>query len=124
MPDAMSAAAPPPLWGQRPIALERDALRRRIYAPVAYAPVRDAAVIPVVHTEAYQLAAWFPLVWRRRATEYDFVAVRALINDQRAQPPVARALFPCRRAARHGAKATETSSCECCRCQSWFRCVR
>jgi hypothetical protein len=93
MPDSPSATAVP-LWGQRPIALERDALRRRIYAPVAYAPVRDTAVIPVVHTEAHQLAAWFPLVWRRRGTEYDFVAVRALINDQRAQPPVARALLP------------------------------
>jgi hypothetical protein len=93
MPDSPSATAVP-LWGQRPIALERDALRRRIYAPVAYAPVRDTAVIPVVHTEAHQLAAWFPRVWRRRGTEYDFVAVRALINDQRAQPPVARALLP------------------------------
>jgi hypothetical protein len=82
------------LWGQRPIALERDALRRRIYAPISYAPVRDLAVIPVVQTEAYQLAAWFPLVWRRRGTEYDFVAVRALIDDERAQPPVARTLLP------------------------------
>ena len=93
MPDSLSATAAP-LWGQRPIALERDALRRRIYAPVAYAPVRDTAVIPVVHTEAYALAAWFPLVWRRGGTEYDFVAVRALINDRRAQPPVARTLLP------------------------------
>jgi hypothetical protein len=94
MPDPMPAAAAPPIWGQRPIALERDALRRRIYAPAAYAPVRDTAVVPVVHSESYQLAAWFPLVWRRRGEEHDLVAVRALIDDQRAQPPVARALLP------------------------------
>jgi SapC protein len=82
------------MWGERPIALAGDVLRRRIYAPAAYAQARDSAVVPVVHTEAYQLAAWFPLVWRRRGGEYDLVAVRALINDQRAQPAVARGLLP------------------------------
>ena len=90
-----SAIAMPRMWGQRPVPLERDALRRRIYAPVAYAAVRDQAVVPVVHTEAYQLAAWFPLVWRARGTEHDLVVVRALLDDQRAQPRAAtRALLP------------------------------
>jgi hypothetical protein len=82
------------MWGERPIALEKDALRRRIYAPIAYAAVRDTAVVPVVHSEIYQLAAWFPLVWRRRGSEHDFVAVRSLLHDQRAQPPAARVLKP------------------------------
>jgi len=86
--------AVPRMWGQRPIPLEQDALRRRIYAPVAYATVRDQTVVPVVHTEAYQLAAWFPLVWRARGTAYDLVVVRALLDDQRAQPRAARALLP------------------------------
>jgi hypothetical protein len=82
------------MWGQRPIPLEREALRRRIYAPAAYAAVRDCAVVPVVHIEAYQLAAWFPLVWRARGTERDLVVVRALFDDQRAQPRATRALLP------------------------------
>ena len=69
-------------------------MRRRIYAPEAYAPVRNTAVVPVVHSEAHRLAALLPLVWRGRGTHFTFVAVRSLLNDQRAQPPVARALLP------------------------------
>lgn len=82
------------LLRERPIALEKDVLRRRIYAPLAYAPVRNAAVVPIVHSECLSLASWFPLVWRRRETTIEFVAIRALLNDQRAQPPAARALLP------------------------------
>ena len=83
-----------PLWATRPIALERDVLRRRIYAPQAYAPVRNTAVIPVVYSECMMLASWFPLVWRKKARTMEFVAIRALLNDQRAQPPAARGLLP------------------------------
>jgi SapC len=83
-----------PLLCERPIALEKDVLRRRIYAPLAYAPVRDAAVVPIVHSECLTLASWFPLVWQRRHATIEFVAIRALLNNQRAQPPVARALLP------------------------------
>jgi SapC len=79
---------------ERPIALEKDVLRRRIYAPLSYAPVRNAAVVPIVHSECLMLASWFPLVWRRRQTKIEFVAIRGLLNDQRAQPPAARALLP------------------------------
>lgn len=82
------------MWGERPIALEKHALRRRIYAPAAYATVRDSAVVPVVHSEAHQLSAWFPLVWRNRGSEHDFVAVRSLLHDQRAQLPAAREVLP------------------------------
>lgn len=82
------------MWGERPIALEKDVLTRRIYAPAAYAQVRDTAVVPVVHLEAYQLASWFPIVWRRRGSALDLVAVRALLDDSRAQPPAARGLMP------------------------------
>jgi hypothetical protein len=83
-----------PLLCERPIALEKDVLRRRIYAPLAYAPVRNAAVVPIVHSECLTLASWFPLVWQRRQATIEFVAIRALLNDQRAQPPAARALLP------------------------------
>jgi hypothetical protein len=79
---------------ERPIALEKDVLRRRIYAPLSYAPVRNAAVVPIVHSECLVLASWFPLVWRRRQSTVEFVVIRALLNDQRAQPPAARALLP------------------------------
>jgi hypothetical protein len=74
--------------------LEKDVLRRRIYSPLSYAPVRNAAVVPVVHSECLMLASWFPLVWRRRQATVEFVVIRALLNDQRAQPPAARALLP------------------------------
>jgi hypothetical protein len=82
------------MWGERPIALEKDVLARRIYAPAAYAQVRNTAVVPIVHAEAYQLASWFPIVWRRRGTDIDLVAVRSLLDDNRAQPPAARGLLP------------------------------
>jgi len=82
------------LWGEHPIALEKDVLRRRIYAPQSYAPVRHTAVVPVVHSECIMLASWFPLVWRKKRRAMEFVAVRALLNDQRAQPPAARGLLP------------------------------
>jgi hypothetical protein len=77
-----------------PIALQEDVLRRRIYAPEAYAPVRNAAAVPIVYSECQALASWFPLVWRRRQGRCEFVAIRALLNDQRAQPPAARGLLP------------------------------
>lgn len=82
------------LWGNRAIALKGEVLRRRIYAPLAYAPVRNTAVIPIVHSECMALASWFPLVWRRRPAGPEFVAVRALLNDQRAQVPASRAVLP------------------------------
>jgi SapC len=81
------------LW-ERPIALEKDVLSRRIYAPLAYGPVRNTAVVPIVHSECMILASWFPLVWRERQSRIEFVAIRALLDDQRAQPPAARAVLP------------------------------
>lgn len=85
---------PPNPLSEHPIALQGDVLRRRIYAPQAYAPVRNVAVVPIVHSECRELASWFPLVWRRRGDANEFVAVRALLDDQRAQPPAARHLLP------------------------------
>jgi len=84
------------MLGERPIALEKEVLRRRIYAPQAYAPVRDLAVVPIVHSECMSLASWFPVVWRRRKSGVELVTVRALLDDQGAQPPAARPLLPLR----------------------------
>jgi len=70
-------------------------LRRRIYAPLAYPPVRNIAVIPIVHSDCPVLSSRFPLVWLRRQNgTFAFVAVRALRDDQRCQPPGARAVLP------------------------------
>jgi hypothetical protein len=91
---SQGAPAPANVLCERPIPLQKDALRRRIYAPQAYAAVRNVAVVPIVHSECGELASWFPLVWRRGQERNEFVAVRALLNDQRAQPPAARSLLP------------------------------
>lgn len=77
-----------------PLALHDTVLRRRIYSPQSYAPVRNAAVVPIVYSECATLACWFPLAWQRRRRGFEFVAIRALLNDQRAQPPAARNLLP------------------------------
>ncbi len=82
------------MLGGRPIPLEKEVLRRRIYAPQAYAPVRNTAVVPIAHSECMALASWFPVVWRRRASGVELVTVRALLDDQRAQPFPARGLLP------------------------------
>jgi hypothetical protein len=90
-----SGSADQALLHQSPIALEKGVLTRRIYAPLAYAPVRNARVVPIVHSECSALASRFPLVWRRGTNgSVEFVAVRSLIDDQRGQPPATRALLP------------------------------
>src|SRR5260221_9187188 len=83
------------MLGERPIAIEKEVLRRRIYAPQAYAAVRNMAVVPIVHSECMTLASWFPVVWQRRDADVELVTVRALLDDQRAQPP-ARLPLPLR----------------------------
>jgi SapC len=93
--DTQSEAPPAAtLLFESPVALQDDVLRRRIYSPQSYAPVRNVAVVPIVHSECVALASWYPLVWQRRQRGPEFVAVRALLNDQRAQPPAARSLLP------------------------------
>jgi hypothetical protein len=94
-PDRQSG--PPPaqtLQFEAPVVLQDKVLRRRIYSPQSYAPVRNTAVVPIVHSECAALASWFPLVWQRRRGNLEFVAIRALLNEQRAQPPAARGLLP------------------------------
>ena len=80
--------------GEKRVALVGDVLRRRIYSPRSYAQVRNAAVVPVVHSECDVLAAWFPLVWRCRQRRTEFVALRGLVDEERFQPRPARSLLP------------------------------
>jgi hypothetical protein len=79
---------------ESPVVLQNEILRRRIYSPQSYASVRNTAVVPIVHSECVPLASWFPLVWQRRQGNLTFVAIRALLNEERAQPPSARGLLP------------------------------
>jgi hypothetical protein len=80
--------------GEKRVPLSGDVLRRRIYSPRSYAQVRNAAVVPVVHSECDALASWFPLVWRRQESQIEFVALRGLVDDERFQPRSARSLLP------------------------------
>src|SRR5262252_2966503 len=80
--------------GERAVALVGDVLRRRIYSPQSYAQVRNTAIVPIVHSECESLACWFPLIWRRRERNVEFVALRGLLNDDRMQPRPARTLLP------------------------------
>jgi hypothetical protein len=79
---------------ESPVVLQNEILRRRIYSPQSYASVRNTAVVPIVHSECALLASWFPLVWQCRQGNLTFVAIRALLNEERAQPPSARGLLP------------------------------
>lgn len=79
---------------KQPIALQDDVLRRRIFSPQSYAVVRNMAVVPVVHSECAVMASWFPLVWRQREQGVELVVVRALLDEQRAQPRVGREVLP------------------------------
>lgn len=80
--------------GARPVPLVGDVLRRRIYSPQSYIQVRNANLVPIVHSECEALARWFPLVWKRREQGIEFVAVRGLLNHEGAQPRPARTLLP------------------------------
>lgn len=61
--------------------------RRRIFAQRSYPAVRESQRIPVVHSEALELAAWFPVVWHRGAGEgANFVALRTLLPGGRGHP--------------------------------------
>ena len=81
-------------FAERPIVLEGEALARRIYAPVAYRVVRDTAVVPIVMGEAFRLASFFPVVWRRREGDFELVVVRGLMDENAAQPAGFRGIHP------------------------------
>ena len=94
-PDQQSGPLPAKtLRFESPVVLQDEVLRRRIYSPQSYALARNTAVIPIVHSECATLVSWFPLVWQRQQGNLEFVAIRALLNEQRAQPPAARGLLP------------------------------
>jgi hypothetical protein len=70
----------------RPNALTHSVGQQRIYAPQAYAAVREAPLVPVVTTEASMVAAWHPICWRKSKEAFAMVALRSLMDAGRGQP--------------------------------------
>jgi hypothetical protein len=72
------------------IPLGEGVASRRIFSPFAYPLVRELNVVPIVHTEAFRLGAWFPVAWQQRADGVQLVTVRAFAPDLRAVPAAVR----------------------------------
>lgn len=53
----------------------------RIFAPEAYARVRSRRLVPIVLSEAANLAQHFPICWRARDGETDLCVLRSLLDD-------------------------------------------
>ncbi len=85
----MPATAPvktqPPLY-DNVRAFNRSDGDMRIFSPVSYARVRNAQIVPAVHTEALSLAHWYPVCWQRDGEAATLVALRTLRNDGSCQP--------------------------------------
>lgn len=61
--------------------------KTRIYAPVAYAAVRNARAVPIVHIESFSVAAWFPICWKVAQPRPILIVLRTLWEDGSHQPP-------------------------------------
>lgn len=58
----------------------------RIFAPESYGLVRSLQLVPIVHTEALHLAAYFPVVWRIHNERTDLCVLRSLLADGFGHP--------------------------------------
>lgn len=68
----------------RPIALQGDVGKRRIFSPFAYARVRHTAAVEISLSEAERYAAYYPIAWQRIADQvFRLVVVRSLLHDGR-----------------------------------------
>lgn len=70
----------------RPLSLTGHVGRRRIFSPHSYPAGRNLQIVPVVHMEALDLAAWFPLVWTRHRGPLDLVVLRSFLPDGAGHP--------------------------------------
>jgi SapC len=79
---------------KRPCNLTAESGQRRIYAPSAYAVVRDLPVVPMVMSEAARLAVYHPICWMKQPEPDDagleLVALRTLLSEGSGQPAEAR----------------------------------
>lgn len=69
-----------------PTLLDRRSGATRIFAQIAYSLVRTVQIVPIVYTEALDLAAWFPVVWQEAQSGWRAVVLRSLTTDGSAQP--------------------------------------
>lgn len=65
----------------------------RIFAPQAYRGMRDRALVPIVHTEAMDLARLFPICWTRTPDGPVLSVLRALTEDGSGIPAAGRRAF-------------------------------
>ncbi|MBN9062946.1 MAG: SapC family protein [Rhizobiales bacterium] len=66
--------------------LTKELGHRRIYAPAAYRQVRALSLVPIVHTEVFDLAALFPTCWTMTPEGPELMALRSLLSDGSAMP--------------------------------------
>ncbi len=59
----------------------------RIFAPVSYPLVRRLSIVPIVHSEALAMAAWFPVCWRAQGGEFHLSVLRSLLPDAEDSQP-------------------------------------
>src|SRR6185369_2199867 len=82
----MPLAGPQPSLYENYRPLELSDGDKRIFAPIAYPQVRRAQLVPIVHIEALNLAAWFPICWQIKETSAVLVVLRSLLRDGSRQP--------------------------------------
>lgn len=70
----------------RPLLLSGPVGRRRIYSPRSYPTGRHRQILPVVHMEALDLAAWFPVIWSRYRGSLELVVLRSLLPEGAGHP--------------------------------------
>lgn len=76
---------------EQPAAMTADWGHHRIYAPAAYRRVLAQALVPIVHSEAIDLAHTFPTCWESTADGPVLSVLRSLAPDGSAIPGGTRA---------------------------------
>jgi len=77
------------VWSQiyeAPALLTKEFGHQRIYAPAAYRQVRTLSLVPIVHTEVFDLAALFPTCWTTTPQGPALAALRSLLPGGSAMP--------------------------------------
>jgi hypothetical protein len=72
------------LWAalyDQPTAMAADWGHHRIYAPAAYKRILTQSIVPIVHTEAIDLARLFPTSWAVTADGPVLCVLRSLLTD-------------------------------------------
>jgi hypothetical protein len=75
---------------EQPTALTADWGHHRIFAPLAYRRLTNLVLVPIVHTEAIDLARFFPSCWDMTPAGPVLSVLRALTRDASGIPAAAR----------------------------------